>query len=552
MSESRAPGRAWAGLLVAITAAVLYAPSLLNGFAYDDEAIVTGDVRVRSFAHLGEILTGGYWADSRLGLYRPLTTLSFALDWSIGFGDPAWFHLTNVLLHAGASVLVFLLLTRWFDTIAALAGGLLFAIHPVHVEAVANVVGRSELLAAIGVFATCLLWLYRPADPRHASVRSAGIIVAFAFGMLAKESAIVALPLVLLLDVAERRLDLRRPQGWLTGNAAAFGGMLAVCVLWFVARWLVLGTLTPTRVDAAFDVASGTAARIWTALQAWPVWATLLFTPTTLLADYGPRVLLPVTGPTATNIPGAVILLGLLAAGTTAAATGRGRALVALLWFPITILPVSNLIVPTGVIVAERTLYLPSLVVSLVAAALVAVASGSLASARVAPTPRFRRAVLVGLAAYGLLLGVRTLTRIPAWRSTDAVFEALGRDRPDSFRAQWYFAREARQREDTSEAVRLYQHAIEIWPYRQKMVVEAAAYAAETGHVPHANALARHALRLDPKDVDALRLLAGTSLDLGDTATARLAIENGLAVAPTDDVLQRMRAAVAHHAPDRP
>lgn len=537
MSSAPTPTRSWAAFLVAMVAAAVYAPTLLNGFAYDDVAIVVGDPRVRTLSSVRDILTQGYWGDARLALYRPLTTLSFAIDWSFGAGA-AWFHLTNTLLHAAVSALACLLLARWFMLPAALAGGLLFAVHPVHVEAVANVVGRAELLAAVCVLGALLLWAQRLND-RLRIVRTIGVAILFALGLASKESAVVLLPMVVLVALADQVLDLRRPLPWLRENAAALGALLIVLALWVGARFAVLGALAPARVDAAFDIATSPAARIITALQAWPVWANLLFAPVTLLADYGPRVLMPITRPNLAAILGAALLIALTVGGLAAALRGAGRTAFGLLWFPVTILPVSNLIVPTGVIVAERTLYLPSLAVSIALSAL----ATRLAARSPAPTQVPRWATLAFSLILGLLMG-RSLVRIPDWRDTDTVFAAQLGDRPDSFRAQWYLARTAILAGDSTLAARHYDLALELWPYRQRLNIEAVRFAIDTRRLERARDIAQHAVALHPDDLDALRLFAATSLDLGDTLVARRTVQQGLRLSPDDDVLRRMAAAL--------
>jgi len=522
-------------LAAALVAMLVFAPSLTNGFAYDDEAVVLGDPRIQSLDGLPQILSNGYWADATLALYRPFTTLSFALDWSIAPASAAWFHFVNVLLHGATAALLVLLLARLTSEAAALAGGLVFAVHPVHVEAVANVVGRSEMLAAIGVLGAALAWVALPTSGRAAIVRSMAVPIAFAFGVFSKESAIVLPALLALIDIARGSLNLVRPWPWIRSNAAALTAIVLVAGAYLAARLAVLGGIAPTRVDAVFDVAAGGSARILTALQAWTVWAGLLFAPATLLSDYGPRILMPVGAVTPQVAAGGAIALTLLVSGLVAAFRGRGLAALALLWFPVSILPVSNLLFPTGVIVAERTLYLPSAALS------IGVAVVATHFARVGLRPRLRTV------AFALLLvafAVRSSVRIPAWESTDTIFDALVSDRPDAFRGQWYIARQARERGQAEEAMRRYELALSLWPWRQNLVSEAAVYSGEVGGPQRTQELSRWAVSLDPTDLNAIRVLAGTALDLGDTATARTAIKDGLAIAPDDDVLRQMAAAI--------
>lgn len=536
MSGKDSPRAAYAVLASALIALLLFAPSLGNGLAYDDESIVGMDPRVQSLAYVPEIFTRGYWSgDEELALYRPLTTLSFAVDWSIGHGEPAWFHFTNVLLHAAATALVALLLVRFVPPVAALAGGLVFAVHPVHVEAIANVVGRAEIIATIFVLGACLLWLALAAEGPWRHCRTAGVAALFALGLLSKESAVMLPPLLLLLDAGRGELRWQNARDYVRQNALAFL-LFALAIAGFIAvRAAVLGGVTPARVDAAFEVADTGGARVFTALQAWPVHLRLLFFPRELLADYGPRILMPAQGLTRVNALGLVLLLSCVVGGPIAFLGGHRVAGLALLWFPVALFPVSNLAVPIGVIVAERTLYLPSVALALGVAAAAAVVAGT---ARAHAPLRVAGAILL------VLLAGRSLARIPEWTSTDRILGALVRDRPESFRGQWYFARIARNAGDTTAALQRYAYALELWPYRHRLVLETAAYAAETGRLPVARDVAQHAVRRWPDDVAAWRILAATTLDLGDTVRARAALDAGLHAAPRDDILLRMRAAL--------
>jgi hypothetical protein len=527
----------WRHILgVAAFAALLHAPSLANGFAYDDAAIVGSDARIRSLANIPEIFTGGYWDDADQAIYRPLTTLCFATDWAISSGSPVWFHATNVVLHALASALVLVLLAHFFVPAAALAGTLLFAVHPVHVEAIANVVGRGELLAAVFVFGAGLLWLRRGEDEPRAGSRGTGsVALLLALGLLSKESAVMLPALLVLLDAAKGRLGRGTIGSYVRRNAGAFVVFALVIAGYLALRGAVLGAVAPSRLDPSLEVATTFGARLLTALQAWPVYLRLMFFPRTLLADYGPRVLAPADALRGGALAGLIILCALVAGAVVAARRGNVRTVLGLLWFPVAVFPVSNLLIPIGVLVAERTLYVPSFALSVAAAG--AVAAFGAWPARVAG-----RAALAGATIVIVLFAVRTLVRIPEWKSTDTIMDALARDRPDAFRAQWHRARMARVGGEPARALALYDGAIKLWPHREKLVLEAAGYAAEQGQRRYAYELARWAAGQWPDHIDAQRLLAGTSLDVADTVTARVAMTRGLGLAPGDEMLNRMRS----------
>src|SRR5690606_18674781 len=151
------------------------------------------------------------------------------------------------------------------------------------------------------------------------------------------------------------------------------------------------------------------------AIRVWPEYFRLLFYPRDLVADYSPGVIMPVDGfeaivVVAAIVGGATLLLGV-------AAWKRWQISLPIFWFAITVLPVSNLIIPVGVLLAERTLYLPSVAISVLAAGL---------ETGLANQPRRARAM--GAAAFAVILvaaSVRTWTRNPVWKSTATLMADL-------------------------------------------------------------------------------------------------------------------------------
>jgi len=518
-----------AALMVAVTALAAYVLTLGNGFAYDDIPVVLGDSRLASL-DLRAIFSGGYWPNPDLGLYRPLTTLSFALDWALAGNSPAWFHLVNVLWHAATCVLALLLLARLFPVRAALAGALVFALHPVHVEAIANVVGRSEPLAASFLLAACLVWM---SDLRGRAALTSAL---FGLALLAKESAIMLPAALVLVDAARGRPFAEGVRPWVRRNLRAFFAIGVVGIGYLVLRAAVLGGLTPGRVDPTIELTGSAVARVLTALQAWPVFLRLLFFPLTLLADYGPRILLPIDSPNAGAVLGAFLLVATVLGGTVAFARGARRIGFGLLWFPVIVFPVSNFIIPIGVLVAERTLYLPSLAVAVAVAGVVVLVE------RTGEAPR-RAFSMAGLIVLALLAG-RVLVRIPDWQSTDAIMAALLRDRPDSFRGTLHGARVMRARRDAKAASAAYDRVLELWPYRREIVIEATEWATQVGDRERAGELAEWLVRQWPDDAAGYQILAGFALDRNDRAAARQVLAAGLRHAPADDLLRRMKASL--------
>ncbi len=514
--------------LVALAAVVVYWNSLGNGFALDDVWIVLRNPPVHDLAHPGALWLSPYWPTlgREIGIYRPLTSFLFAIEWRLGGGAPWIFHAVDVLAHAGVSVLVLLLLRRFVDVVPAACGALLFALHPVHTEAVASVVGQAELLAAAAVLAAALLHT-RPAaaaaptaaapprppaaPPRIAAIgapsRIAVIAALYAAGMLAKENAIVLPALLVALDLALGRAgpSLAGVATYARRAGPLLATLAAVAIAYLALRIHVLGHIAGSDPAPYLPFLRGPH-RLLSALRAWPEYARLLVLPLDLSADYSPGVVLPVAALTPAAALGAVLLGGtaLLALATPL----RPRVGLPAAWVLLAILPVSNLLFPVGVLVAERTLYLPSVGVALAAAFL----ADAYRRARAAPAAFSARLPLrAAPAAFAVLLtafAVRTAARNPVWRSTAAVDRSLIRDHPESYRAQWSAAAASFAAGDTAAAGDRFELAYRLWPYDSDMLADYAGFALRTDRPGLAVRLLRRAVALHPAATYASSLLA--------------------------------------------
>jgi tetratricopeptide (TPR) repeat protein len=122
----------------------------------DDIPLIARNPFVQRPAWWWRLWTGDYWASTGAasGLYRPLPLTTYALTWWFAGGWTPAYHATNMLLHAVCTVLLFLGLLRFASTGTAAVAAAVFALHPVHAEAVANIAGRTELMLGAGLLAS--------------------------------------------------------------------------------------------------------------------------------------------------------------------------------------------------------------------------------------------------------------------------------------------------------------------------------------------------------------------------------------------------------------
>ncbi|KAK3233317.1 hypothetical protein CYMTET_56366 [Cymbomonas tetramitiformis] len=203
-----------AAYAAALVAVACYTNSLSGEFVFDDLRAITGNPDVLPSTPISNLLINDWWGRSLFSMdshksFRPLSVLSFRLNYLFGQLHPIGYHIANVALHAIASAQVVHVTRRivGFEPVACAIAGLLFAVHPVHVEAVASVVGRAEVLCACLFFAAFLSFC-RCVDVgcQHAgggaSAAYLGLTLTFvAAATLAKETGITAVALCFVYDM---------------------------------------------------------------------------------------------------------------------------------------------------------------------------------------------------------------------------------------------------------------------------------------------------------------------------------------------------------------
>ncbi|HEV8701662.1 MAG TPA: tetratricopeptide repeat protein [Candidatus Polarisedimenticolia bacterium] len=517
----------WSSLLAGpLLALLLYIPTLGHDFVFDDRGVIEANPLMHDIRDLPRLFVTPYWnapLHSRL-LYRPLTSASFALDRAISGMRPAWFHAVNVALHALATLLVAGLALELLPgrPAAAAVAGALFAVHPVHVEAVAGIVGRAEILAAIGVLSA--IACHRRAllaRPERATLWVAAAWVSALGGVLAKESAIVTPLLVLLAERTMPGVQAASRARRLVLHAGY--GMVALGYLGI--RAAVLGTIGPGQpipfVDNPAAAAGAVAGRL-TGLGTLARYARLLLWPDRLSADYSYDqipVIRSLFDPLA--ILGLLILVAVVVGGARLVRRAPACAF-ALLFTAATACLTTNVVLFIGTLLAERLMYLPSVGLCLLAGWAVGRSTG----------PRARW-ILGGAAALAvLLLAGRSWARIPEWKDDFSLYSSAARVSPRSARIRYNLGNGHLKAGRYAEAEMNYREALRIYPEFQDARVNLGMALLQLHRAQDGLALLEAAVRLDPQSAD-LAVNVGTAYQaLGDEARAEAAFRRALELDP--------------------
>jgi protein O-mannosyl-transferase len=286
--------RRWQLLPVLVSAAIAlaaYAVTLHGTLVYDD-LILHIDRRYATPALWKYFWIKQYWPGGIDNLYRPLACMTLAAQYWL-HGELAWpYHLVNILLHAGVSAAVAELARRLLNLRAAWIAGMLFAIHPIHVEVVAWIIGRLELLSTLFTLIAIAVFL-RPLSGRRI-IAIAGLFLA---AVLSKEQGLLLPPMILALVPFRKKIlnftsenqagdkeQLKRLAGILL---LLLGGYLifreSILRFWWP-RWMMYWVTNPLVLSTGVD-------RVLMPVVLLGRYTQLLIAPVYLSVDYGSMVI---------------------------------------------------------------------------------------------------------------------------------------------------------------------------------------------------------------------------------------------------------------------
>ncbi len=493
-----------------LVAFLVYANSLGGDFVSDDRKIVLEHPHIKAVTSWPHIFTSGHFAGK--GGYRPITTLSFAVNYLVAGERPMSYHLVNVLLHLLVTAGCYFLARRLTkDTAVAWLTALIFAVHPIHTEAVTWISGRAELLAALFFLVSWLLY-YRATDGASPE-RSAliGSLLCFFAGILSKENALVLPAALILGDLRRWQLQSEQNDGvfrWLVGRWKLYAAFPGLIVASFLVRKLLytrpfiraLEHLSPVDNPVAHLSIWG---RIPTAVKVIGDYFLLLIWPRHLAADYSYNSV-----PVITSFTDPGFLLGLgsiigLAVIAVVSFRRRGAMWVAIALGLLAIAPVTNILIPIGTIKAERLLYLPSLGFCLGIALLVVAALRWCCARRLV----YGSGVAVVVAAL-VLLGARTIRRNLDWRADLPLLLSNVTVTPNNYKAWQNIGYRWQRDGKIREAVMAYRRALEIMPDSRDAAINVGVALLQAGQATDAIQHYERVLARDPRDVS-MRLNLG-------------------------------------------
>ena len=497
---------------------VAYSNSFQAALTFDNASAIGEDPRIRAATpeNIESVLKGRYWYGSGARAattpwYRPLTTFSYLVNYAVlGNGPrPAGYHWVNLALHEVNVALVYALGVVIFGgTAPAWALAAIWGLHPLLTEAVTNIVGRADLLAAFGVLAGLLCHVKgASAAGRRRVAWLAGLAAAQAVGLFSKENAAVLPGIMLLYDLTwpERATWRRRVAAY----AAVALPIAAYLSLRSGLHWHAVIEVTENPlVSAGFWTTRLTAVKVigkylW--LFAWPARLSADYTYNSIpLFDWRVWNWEDAKAIMALAVClGAALLVVLLAVRWRR--TGKPL-LFFLVFFFVALSPTSNLVFLIGSIMAERFLYLPSVGLAgcIVAAVYVLGRRRSLQRRVVAP---------VAWAALGvvcLVFAARTYARNFDWQDSVSLWTSAVDVCPGSARSHYNLAKELeRMPGRLPEAIAEYREAVRIEPDRADAHDNLGnALSGIPGRLPEAVAEYREAVRLQPDRAEAHNDLA--------------------------------------------
>ena len=503
-----------------------YSRGLGGDFVFDDGALIKNDRFYTNEANPLKCWDRGFWSDGRGGLYRPLVVFSYWLNVKcFGLHSPL-FRSFNLLLHMSVAFLLYLLARKMpVGRTCAMLAAFLFAVHPLHSEAVIPAFGRAELLCAVFIMLG-LIFHTSWKNPRTSALLAG---ISFLLALWSKEHAIAFIPLCFLYDLLLGKMRERKLIFRYCIYIAFFG-------LFIFTKFEAMHSIVPAKDknEALVDnrlALSPAPERIAGAfrIQGLPLFKFAY--PANLSHDYSYAQLLP-----SKSIYDAKAFITII--------FFLGVPLLLLYFYPkrkmlivflvsayaLCVIPAGSFIVPAGTIFAERLTYIPSIWLCIFF---------SLAFIRLSSKIPFALSLLVIVAFLGIL-SCRTAIRCYDWQDRMSLALAGVRTSPLSIKTWGNLAVQFEEAKQFREAIAACDIAINIYPDDSSIYLKRGTYYTRLLLYEEAENDFRKSLSLTPDNLQAEVNLAIVLANTGKTDASKEILKGILKKNPSQDAVSKM------------
>lgn len=465
--------------VVFICAALVYSNTLNGDFVHDDIPAILRNRDVKGLTSMLKVFKNDFWgvdikSNRSHKSYRPFCVLSFRLNYYIHEFRPAYFHLVNILLHGIVSVLVSMLTREVVYNrkiaaykVRAFVSGLLFALHPIHTEAVANLVGRAEVLAAAFYISAILL--------HNRSLESNSRMQEFCWlmlcllssgsAMLMKETGVTVLGIIFALEAFRVYASVCTGRRWLAIRHVLKMILITAWtsgLLYF--RFSIMGWHHPNFAppDNPASKSPVTMTRCMTYCYIAWINIKLLLLPVYLSYDWSYGTIPLITSWfDFRNLATLLLLITFTYAILSTLRKSIDKLVLStealgLMLLIVPYIPCSNLLFPVGFVVAERTLYIPSIGFIILVV--------SLSQHSIYTNLKVRKLAKGILLVLVIFYSVKTIQRNEDWRSKKNLFLSGLKTFPHNAKVRYNWANYLRDTERYDEAVYEYEETLKLYP----------------------------------------------------------------------------------------
>lgn len=462
-------------LLIAMIPILVYMNTLGHGFVFDDEYVLEANPYIRDPGNIPSFFVSSKTQGSYdIKAFRPLRQTLFALEYQIYALNPLGYHLVNVVLHSLATILLFVL----FQLLGFRIGyaglmSVLYSVHPLSTEVVANITGRTDLLFSIFYMAGIICYLLHFKSSKGKAYLTA-CVVSFCLSLFSKEMAVTFPLIIMMTELYERKGRIKEVRFHLV--------LLAVLLAYLALRQYAIGELGTRDYygDSLLVTLYSETRIIFTYLK-------LFLFPHPLTGRHDTILIENLINPFTIAF---IALMAILIALTVRNLLLRSFPLYlyGCWWFFITLLPVSNIIPIRGAMMGERFMYImmPGLIIAIF----------SLLERALTPRQgRLRKIVFASITVVAVIFAGLSVRRNQVWKDNLTFFEDARSKAPNSLVVHWNLFREYNERGDRESAARMYSQMVRINTNAALGHLRTARKYRDTGRLEDAERMALKALK---------------------------------------------------------